>query len=65
LSFVRFQAGLRRAADSEPVETAAFAREALPSGVFRDTVFLPVRVPVPLRYVILFFLKRDSTPLEF
>ena len=30
-----------------------------------EMVFFPVSVPVPLIQVILFFLNRNSTPLEF
>ena len=53
----------------EPVAmiTAFFAScfSSLPSGVFTETLFFPVITAVPLRYVILFFLKRNSTPFEF
>ena len=53
----------------EPVEmtTAFFAScfSSLPSAVLTVTAFLPVRRPIPLIQVILFFLNRNSTPLEF
>ena len=53
----------------EPVEmTTAFLAScfsSLPSAVFTLTAFLPVSFAVPLIHVILFFLKRNSTPLEF
>jgi hypothetical protein len=53
----------------DPVEitTAFFAScfSSLPSAVFTLTVFLPVSFAVPLIQVILFFLNRNSTPLEF
>ena len=34
-------------------------------GVFTVTPFFPASFAVPLMYVILFFLKRNSTPFEF
>src|SRR6185437_4510829 len=37
----------------------------VPFESFTETVFFPVSVPVPSSQVILFFLKRNSTPLEF
>ena len=53
----------------DPVEmtTAFFAScfSSFPSAVFTLTAFLPVSFAVPLIQVILFFLKRNSTPLEF
>ncbi len=47
--------------------TAFFAScfSSLPSAVLTATTFLPASVPVPLIHVILFFLNRNSTPLEF
>ncbi len=53
----------------EPVEmiTAFVAScfSVFPSAVFTFTDLPPASVPVPLIQVILFFLKRNSTPLEF
>ena len=53
----------------EPVEitTAFFAScfSSFPSAVFTVTAFLPASFAVPLIHVTLFFLKRNSTPLEF
>ncbi len=53
----------------EPVDTTipffASCFSSLPSAVFTETTFLPASVAVPLIHVILFFLNRNSTPLEF
>ena len=53
----------------EPVAmmTAFFAScfSSFPSAVLTETLFLPASFAVPLIHVILFFLNRNSTPLEF
>jgi len=53
----------------DPVEMTrpffASCFSSFPSAVFTLTAFLPVTLAAPLIHVILFFLKRNSTPLEF
>ena len=53
----------------EPVETTiaflASCFSSFPSAPLTDTAFLPTSFAVPLIHVILFFLKRNSTPFEF
>ncbi len=43
----------------------AWCVSLLPSAVLTETVVGLTTVPSPLIHVILFFLKRNSTPLEF
>ena len=67
---VQLEADLRQTlgrGNRSQMTTAFFAScfSSLPSAVLTETLFLPASFAVPLIHVILFFLKRNSTPLEF
>ncbi len=67
MSSVRPIAGIPFTRDPVQITIPFFAScvVAAPLSSVTEIVFLPVSVPVPLIQVILFFLKRNSTPFEF